>query len=130
MTRHDWMRGLRLLDGVEAAMGHRSCRRNRTSAAGFGGAGDQPLDVLPYLKATPKMFEHIRNTCGDDVELLHDVHERIHPTDAVLKGYLHVNEAPGFGVDLDEAVAAKYPLPEHRGYWEPVRRRDGMAVRQ
>lgn len=118
-----------MIDGVEAAMGHRSCRRSRTSATGFGGAGDQHLDVLPYLKATPKMFEHIRNTCGDDVELLHDVHEPFHPTDAVLKGYLHVNEAPGFGVDLDEGAAAKYPLLEHPGYWEPVRRRDGTAVR-
>ena len=29
------------------------------------------------------MFEHIRNTCGEDVELLHDVHERIQPIEAI-----------------------------------------------
>ena len=29
------------------------------------------------------MFEHIRSTCGDEVELLHDVHERIPPLDAI-----------------------------------------------
>lgn len=234
-------------------------------AAGFGMPKDQHMDSLPYLKATPKMFEHIRNTCGDDIELLHDVHERIQPieairlckeleryrpffiedplapedngyfkqlrqqtsvpiamgelfnsphewvdlikdrlidfirvhssqtggfgvmrkiatlaewfrvrtawhgppdlspvghsanahldlavhnfgiqeglrtSDALLEvfpgcptirnGYLHVNEAPGFGVDLDEAAAKKYPFPEHPGYWEPLRRRDGTAVR-
>lgn len=44
-------------------------------------------------------------------------------------GYLHVNDKPGFGVDIDEKLAAKYPLPEHPGYWTPIRRRDGTAVR-
>ena len=233
--------------------------------AGFGLPVDTHMDTRPYLKATPKMFEHIRTTCGEDVELLHDVHERIAPIDAVnllkeleqyrpffiedpvapednaffkqlrekttvpiamgelfnnphewvdlikdrlidfirvhitqtggftvgrkiaalaewfnvrsawhgpsdlspvghaanahldlaihnfgiqesmratdallevfpgcptLKnGYMYVNEAPGFGVDIDEAAAKKHPFPEHPGYWEPVRRRDGTAVR-
>jgi mannonate dehydratase len=233
--------------------------------AGFGLSKDTLMDALPYLKATPQMFEHIRNTCGDDIELLHDVHERVEPRDAIrlLKeleryrpffiedpvtpeaneyfrqiraattvpiamgelfnsphewvplikdrlidfirvhlsqtggftvarkiatlaewfnvrtawhgptdlspvghaanihldlaihnfgvqeslrfneaaqevfpgcptirnGHFYVNEAPGWGVDLDEPKAKKYPLPEHPGYWEPVRRRDGTAVR-
>ena len=44
-------------------------------------------------------------------------------------GYMWVNEAPGLGVDLDEALALKFPFPEHPGYWEPVRRRDGTSVR-
>ena len=44
-------------------------------------------------------------------------------------GYMHINEAPGFGVDLNEDLAAKYPLPENPGYWQPVRRPDGTAVR-
>ena len=47
----------------------------------------------------------------------------------VKNGYMHVNEAPGFGVDINETLAAKYPLPQDPGYWEPVRRRDGTAVR-
>jgi mannonate dehydratase len=47
----------------------------------------------------------------------------------IKNGYMYVNEAPGFGVDIDEAAAKKYPYPEHPGYWEPVRRRDGTAVR-
>jgi mannonate dehydratase len=37
----------------------------------------------PYLRTLPKLFEHLRNTLGDDVELLHDVHERITPSQAV-----------------------------------------------
>src|SRR5882724_3284802 len=43
--------------------------------AGFGMPKDTLMDSLPYLKAVPKMFEHIRSTCGDTIELLHDVHE-------------------------------------------------------
>jgi mannonate dehydratase len=37
----------------------------------------------PYLRMLPKLFEHLRSTLGGDVELLHDVHERITPNQAV-----------------------------------------------
>ena len=233
--------------------------------AGFGLPSDSNMAVRPYVKGTIEMFEHVRSTCGADVELLHDIHERIPPIDAINlckqlekyhpffvedpfspedigyfkmlrqqtsvpiamgelynsphewvgliserlidfirvhisqvgglsvarkiaalgewfnvrsawhgpgdvspvghaanahldlaiwnfgiqesvsfsdrtrevfpgcptmeNGYLHVNEAPGFGVDLNEDLAAKYPLPENPGYWTPVRRPDGTAVR-
>ena len=233
--------------------------------AGFGLPSDQYIDSYPYLKMMPKVFEHLRATVGDKIELLHDVHERIQPIEAIqlLKqlepyrpffiedplapeqngyfpqlrsqtscpiamgelfnnphewvplisnrwidfirvhlsqiggltparklaalaehfavrsawhglgdvspvghacnahldlaihnfgiqervvfsdklrdvfpgaatienGYMMINEAPGFGVTIDEPLAAKYPLPEHPGYWEPLRRRDGTANR-
>ncbi len=233
--------------------------------AGFGAPSDGHMDSLPYLKATPKMFEHIRNTCGEDVELLHDVHERIQPIEAInlLKeleqyrpffiedplapeqngyfpqlrnqtsvpiamgelfnnphewvdlitnrlidfirvhitqaggftpsrklatlgewfgvrtawhgpgdlspvghaanahldmnihnfgiqesvyfndamrevfpgaptmdnGYMHLNDRPGWGIDINEKAAAKHPFPEDPGTWLPIRRRDGTAVR-
>ena len=234
-------------------------------AAGFGLPRDSHMDSLPYLQAVPKMFAHIRESCGEAVELLHDVHERIEPIEAIrlckelekyrpffiedalapeqnewfkqlraatsvplamgelfnsphewvplikerlidflrvhltqaggftptrklaalaewfgvrsawhgpgdlcplghaaslhldlnihnfgiqesvnfnaatrevfpgthtLKnGYAIINEAPGWGVDFNEELAKKYPLPAQPGYWEPVRRRDGTAVR-
>jgi mannonate dehydratase len=44
-------------------------------------------------------------------------------------GYMFVNEAPGFGVDLDERQAARFPISESAGNWLPVRRADGSAVR-
>ncbi|MBN1481233.1 starvation-sensing protein RspA [candidate division KSB1 bacterium] len=233
--------------------------------AGFGDERDGHMDIYPYITSTPKMFEHIRVTCGDEIELLHDIHERIPPIDAVnlvksleefrpffiedpfapedngyfkilreqtsvpiamgelfnnphewidlisqrwidfirvhisqigglsvarklaalaewfgvrtawhgpgdvspvghaanahldlavhnfgiqervlfdeatqevfpgcptmQNGYLYVNEAPGFGVEINEKAAKKFPLPEHPGYWNPIRRRDGTAVR-
>jgi mannonate dehydratase len=233
--------------------------------AGFGAADDQHMDAGPYLRSMPKVFEHVRTQLGDTLELLHDVHERVQPIEAIqfvkeveryrpffiedpfapeqngyfkilrqqsacpiamgelfnnphewvdlvtqryidfirvhlsqiggltparklatlcehfavrtawhgpgdvspvghacnahldlavhnfgiqegprfsdrLKevfsgcpeiknGYMYVSDAPGFGVDIDEKAAAKYPLPDHPGYWSPVRRRDGTAVR-
>jgi mannonate dehydratase len=36
-----------------------------------------------YLREIPKLFEHLRSKVGDDVELLHDVHERVSPSEAV-----------------------------------------------
>jgi mannonate dehydratase len=37
----------------------------------------------PYLRTLPKLFEHLRTSLGAEVELLHDVHERITPSQAV-----------------------------------------------
>jgi mannonate dehydratase len=233
--------------------------------AGFGLPSDSLMETGPYVRATVRMFQHIRSTCGEEIELLHDIHERIPPIQAInlikqleqfhpffiedpfspedngyfkvlrqqtcvpiamgelfnnphewtgliterlidfirvhisqvgglsvarkiaalcewfnvrsawhgpgdvspvghaanahldlaipnfgiqesvrfndrtrevfpgcptLKnGYMYINEAPGFGVDINEELAAKFPLPEHPGYWSPVRRSDGTAVR-
>ncbi|MCI0515910.1 starvation-sensing protein RspA [candidate division KSB1 bacterium] len=234
-------------------------------AHGFGLSSDAYMDPGPYLKAIPKMFEHLRKTCGDEIEFLHDIHERIAPIEAINlikeleqyrpffiedpfppesngyfkllrqqtsvpiamgelfnhpyewvglmterlidfirihisqvgglsvarkiaalaewfdvrsawhgpgdvspvghaanahldlainnfgiqegvffnqatqdvfpgcprmeNGYMYVNEAPGFGVAVDEELAKKFPLPEHPGYWQPIRKRDGSQVR-
>ncbi len=43
-----------------------------------------PLDVRrweprPYCRIVPRLFEHMRSTLGEEVELLHDVHERVPP---------------------------------------------------
>jgi len=51
--------------------------------AGFGYEGDQFMNDQAYLKSVPKMFEAARKVCGDDVELLHDIHERVQPMDAI-----------------------------------------------
>ena len=51
--------------------------------AGFGLPSDSNMAVRPYVHGTIEMFEHIRSTCGDEVELLHDIHERIPPIEAI-----------------------------------------------
>jgi mannonate dehydratase len=40
-------------------------------------------EPAPYVRMLPKFFEHLRTTLGEEVELLHDVHERITLTQAV-----------------------------------------------
>ena len=32
-----------------------------------------------YVRTVPKLFEHVRKAVGDEVELLHDMHERVPP---------------------------------------------------
>jgi mannonate dehydratase len=34
-------------------------------------------EPAPYVRMVPKLFDHLRTTLGDEVELLHDVHERV-----------------------------------------------------
>ena len=41
------------------------------------------FDPEPYVKTVPKLFEHLRTKLGDEIELLHDVHERVTPTQAI-----------------------------------------------
>ena len=37
----------------------------------------------PYVRMLPKFFEHLRTKLGDEVELLHDVHERVTLNEAI-----------------------------------------------
>lgn len=54
---------------------------------GATGSGDEQVsnrrvDVWepgPYARLVPRLFEQMRNKFGDDVELLHDIHERVPP---------------------------------------------------
>jgi mannonate dehydratase len=52
-------------------------------SAGFGAESDNYMDQRLYMQAIPKMFEAVRKACGDEVELLHDIHERLEPMDAI-----------------------------------------------
>lgn len=53
-------------------------------------------------------------------------------------GYLYANEAPGWGIEVNESVAAKYPFgsfeegerKELNGGWGVIRRRDGTVIKQ
>ncbi|MFT4040356.1 MAG: enolase C-terminal domain-like protein, partial [Thermomicrobiales bacterium] len=46
-------------------------------------------------------------------------------------GMMWANDSPGLGIDIDEAMAAQFPYPEHplNGAWPPVRLRDGTVQR-
>jgi mannonate dehydratase len=51
--------------------------------AGFGGERDSYMDEREYITGVPKMFEAVRKACGEEVELLHDIHERSQPMDVI-----------------------------------------------
>ena len=51
--------------------------------AGYGYENDQYMNEQAYLRSVPKMFETVRKVCGDEVELLHDIHERPQPIDVI-----------------------------------------------
>lgn len=41
------------------------------------------LDSQKYIRDTVKLFEGIRSKLGEEIQLVHDVHERIAPTEAI-----------------------------------------------
>jgi mannonate dehydratase len=90
-------------------------------AAAAGGAGeDVPANRRaavwepgPYVRMLPKLFEHLRRTVGDDVELLHDVHERVPP---ILAMQLARDLEPYRLFFLEDPFA-----PEDVGYFEKLR---------
>jgi mannonate dehydratase len=43
----------------------------------------EPWEPTPYVRLIPKLFDHLRNKLGEQVELLHDIHERIPPIMAI-----------------------------------------------
>jgi len=62
--------------------------------AGYGGqdaASNRPDNALPgayydpdlYSRSTIKLFEYVRKQLGYDIELLHDIHERVAPMEAI-----------------------------------------------
>ncbi len=47
-------------------------------------------------------------------------------------GYLYANDNPGLGIDLDEKLAAKFPITDDAAFdyrWGTTRRRDGTVIR-
>ncbi len=66
----------------------------RVQAGGYGGRGAQErkpegapsgayYDPKHYMRAALAALDHVRNAVGEDVEILHDIHERLAPIDAV-----------------------------------------------
>jgi mannonate dehydratase len=62
-------------------------RGDRETAPATGSIGPTNLgevwEPARYVREIPRLFEHLRAKIGDDVELLHDVHERVSLSQAV-----------------------------------------------
>lgn len=71
------------------------CQLNNVDTSSYGGceknylmsAADYPsgvyCDVRSYLRTVPRMLEYLRKHLGWEIELLHDVHERLSPNEAL-----------------------------------------------
>ena len=71
------------------------------------------FEPRPYMYSALRLFEHIRDRCGDDFEMLHDVHERIPPID----GVWFAKEVEKFRLFFLEDLFA----PEDQEYFRMVR---------
>jgi mannonate dehydratase len=87
---------------------------------GAGPAVDVPVnqrgglwEPKPYVRLVPKLFEHLRRQVGDEVELLHDAHERIPP---ILAMQLARDLEPYRLFFLEDPLS-----PEDVGYFEKMR---------
>ncbi|MGB2614126.1 MAG: enolase C-terminal domain-like protein [Phycisphaerae bacterium] len=68
---------------VRCQMGGYRGLAGRTGLKPDGAPPGDYFDPKEKLRVLPRLFEHVRRELGDEVELLHDVHERLAPIDAV-----------------------------------------------
>ncbi len=78
-----------------------------------GAADGAYFDPRAYMRNMLKMIETVRSTLGDEIELLHDIHERLQPIDAV--GFAKAVE-PFNLFFLEDALA-----PEDIGWFVNIR---------
>ncbi len=72
--------------GLESGYAVPATERQRAATQQAHQAGVPPVEIWepgPYVRTLPKLFEHLRKTLGDEIELLHDVHERVTPSQAL-----------------------------------------------
>ena len=77
-------------------------------------------EPTPYARLVPRLFEHLRNQLGDGVELLHDVHERLPPVQAL--GLAKALE-PYHLFFLEDPLA-----PEDNGYFRIMRQQTTTPI--
>jgi mannonate dehydratase len=99
----------------------------RCQVGAYGGAGilghkdpitpgtprEQIYEPTPYLLSVPKLFAHLRDKLGPDIELFHDVHEQLNPIEAAR---LAKELEPYRLFFLEDPL-----MPEHRESWPLVR---------
>jgi mannonate dehydratase len=91
-----------------------SAPKGRAEPAGAGAnARGQTWEPRAYVRTVPKLFEHLRKQLGDEVELLHDAHERVPP---ILAIQLAKDLEPFKLFFLEDPFS-----PEDVGYFEKLR---------
>ena len=88
--------------------------------AGFGVPSDTEIQIRPYMKIVPQIFEMARNEFGDDLEFLHDIHELLPPIEAINLVKELEQYRPFF---IEDAFA-----PEDIGYFKILREQTSCAL--
>ena len=74
------------IPGLEGTYGTSRTKTSEETAGRVDQQADLPsaevFEPGPYLRTVPKLFEHLRLKLGDEVELLHDVHQKLGPIEA------------------------------------------------
>lgn len=136
---HEWV-GLiteRLIDFIRVHLsqvgGLSVARKIAALAEWFGvrSAWHGPGDVSPVGHACNAHLDlAIHNFGIQEAVQFNQATQDVFPGSPTIRnGYMYVNEAPGFGVDLDEELAKKFPYPDRPAYWRPVRKKDGTSIR-
>lgn len=144
---HEWspLIAERLIDyirvHVSQAGGFTPCRKMAAFAEHFNvrTAWHGPGDVSPVGHAANVALDLVSYNFG--VQEYSPFNERtqevFHGCPEMKDGYLYANEAPGWGIEVDEKAAAKYPFGNEQGErkllnggWGEVRKRDGQIIKQ
>ena len=78
------------------------------------------MEIRPYMKMIPKMFEFARSEFGDEPEFLHDIHELLPPIEAINLVKELEQYRPFF---IEDPFA-----PEDNGYFKMLREQTSCAI--
>lgn len=144
---HEWrpLIGERLIDyirvHVSEAGGVTPCRKLAAFGELYGvkTAWHGPGDVSPVGHAANVALDLACYNFGiqEYSPFSERAQEVFHGCPVMKNGYLYANEAPGWGIEIDEKLAAKYPYGSEKGErrqlnggWGEIRRSDGTIIKQ
>jgi mannonate dehydratase len=112
-----------LTPGMESGYGVPQSERQSAATEKSYQEGLPPSEVWEpgaYVRTVPRLFEHLRKTLGSDIGLLHDVHERITPNQAV---------ALAQDLEMYKLFYLEDPLrPEHLDTFRLIRQRASTPI--
>jgi mannonate dehydratase len=145
---HEWspLISERLIDyirvHVSQAGGLTPCRKMAILGEFFNvrTAWHGPGDVSPIGHAANVALDLVSYNFGvQEYSAFNDATREVFDGCPVMKnGYLYANEKPGWGIEVNEKAAAKYPFGHNErserkvlnGGWGEVRKRDGQIIKQ
>ncbi|MCC8162312.1 MAG: starvation-sensing protein RspA [Lachnospiraceae bacterium] len=100
-------------------------------AHGIRTAWHGPFDITPVGLAAQLHLDLACSNFGiQEYCTMTELERDMFPGAPVMRnGYLYVNDKPGFGVDIDEKLATKYPAHYNDNAWLRPRLPDGTTVR-